>query len=495
VGIQGYTDDSKVDQETLENNLIFLGLNAAIDPERPEVADAILLARNAGVDTVMITGDYLATARAIAENIDLLPKGDRENSNRVMDCRKLRRLGQRISKLRKDTKEATSQGKSEIKAALDGVYAEVDEITSRTKVYARAEPTDKITIIESYKRQGHVASMTGDGVNDAAALQGANIGVAMGSGTDVAKRSADMILLDDSFATIVTAIKEGRKIYANITKFVFFLLSTNVAEVFLILVALLAGLRTPLVPIQILWLNLVTDGAPAVALALEQAEPGIMDQGPRPLSEPILEKLMITGIVIQTILETGITLAVYIIGLQWNVGSADGTNDNLSDDEITDGTRRAQTMVIYVIVFLELLRAYTSRSLRSSVFTMGLFSNKYMQYAVGFSVVFTLFVGNVPGLMDIFSMSYLGGREWGLVIGLTPVCAIADEITKWVYRRTGYGLRPKVNIDEVGKQMKTGKGDVHLDVRSPGSQEDSNELGETKQLKSIPTLSTPQQSA
>jgi len=125
---------------------------------------------------VMITGDYLATARAIAENIDLLPKGDRENSNRVMDCRKLRRLGQRISKLRKDTKEATSQGKSEIKAALDGVYAEVDEITSRTKVYARAEPTDKITIIESYKRQGHVASMTGDGVNDAAALQGANIG-------------------------------------------------------------------------------------------------------------------------------------------------------------------------------------------------------------------------------------------------------------------------------------------------------------------------------
>jgi len=428
----------------VEQDFIFLGLNAAIDPERPEVITAIAKAANAGVSTVMITGDYLATARAIAENIGLLRKGE-DNADKVMDCKELRKMGADITRMEKDLqgKALTRDQRQKLNAELDVLHQKVDQITAKTKVYARAEPFDKITIVESYKRQGHVACMTGDGVNDAAALQGANIGVAMGSGTDVAKGAADMVLLDDSFATIVAAIEEGRKIYSNICKFVFFLLSTNVAEVFVILIAMLAGLQSPLVPIQILWLNLCTDGAPAVALALEQAEPGIMDEGPRPLSEPVLEKIQLTGIAIQTVLETALCLYAYIQGLMWNTGSWNGHNSANTDDENKHGVRKAQTIVIYLIVFLELMRAYTSRALRTSVFSMGICSNVNMQYAVVFSVVFTLLVGNVPGLKDVFSMEYLDAREWALVLGFTPICAIADELTKCVYRATGFGERPK----------------------------------------------------
>jgi len=445
VGVRGFDflpEDTS--NQAIERELIFLGLNAAIDPERPEVIDAISRAANAGVATVMITGDYLATARAIAENIGLLAKGDKSNNDRVMDCKSLRQLGADITSTKKKLEGSPSkEERTSLEETLRNLEAKVDAITLKTKVYARAEPFDKITIVESYKRQGHVACMTGDGVNDAAALQGANIGVAMGSGTDVAKGAADMVLLDDSFATIVAAIEEGRKIYANITKFVFFLLSTNVAEVFVILIAMLAGLQSPLSAIQILWLNLCTDGAPAIALALEKAEPGIMDEGPRPLTEPILEKIQITGITIQTIIETALCLYVYIQGLLWNTGVWDGNNSDKTDEENKEGVRTAQTMVIYLIVFLELLRAYTSRALRTSLFSMGVFSNQYMQVAVLFSVCFTILVGNTPGLMDAFGMRFLNGREWGLVIGLTPICAIADEITKCVYRATGFGERPK----------------------------------------------------
>jgi len=476
VGIRGFPDhpDDTSDM-VLENHLVFLGLNAAIDPERPEVTVAIAKAKGAGVETVMITGDYLATARAIAENIGLLEKGNPKNEEMVMDCKGLRKLGTDITNLEKALREGGLIGgkRKDAERRLGDMHVEVDEITKRTKVYARAEPFDKITIVESYKRQGHVACMTGDGVNDAAALQGANIGVAMGSGTDVAKGAADMVLLDDSFATIVAAIEEGRKIYANITKFVFFLLSTNVAEVFLILIALLMGLQSPLAPIQILWLNLCTDGAPAVALALERAEPGIMDEGPRPLTEPILEKIQLTGITIQTFFETAFCLITYIVGLLWNTESWNGNNPHRTDDENKSGIRRAQTMVIYLIVFLELLRAYTSRALRTSVFSMGVFSNTAMQYAVFVSVGATLFVGNVPVIQEIFSMTYLSGREWGLVLGLTPICAIIDEITKVVYRATGFGERPKIAKLELNKQLsieikerlgESGGGSVPLEV-------------------------------
>jgi len=492
VGVKPYTSKpNDTNDENLEKDIIFLGLNAAIDPERPEVTVAISKAANAGVLTVMITGDYLATAKAIAENIGLLDKNDPGNDERVMDCKGLRQLGADITSTKKilgDKEAKLSDAKRhEEEMKLKSLQKQVDDITVKTRVYARAEPFDKITIVESYQRQGHVACMTGDGVNDAAALQGANIGVAMGSGTDVAKGAADMVLLDDSFATIVEAIQEGRKIYANITKFVFFLLSTNVAEVFVILIAMLMGLQSPLVPIQILWLNLCTDGAPAVALALERAEPGIMDEGPRSLTEPILEKIQLTGITIQTFVETALCLVTYIVGLIWNTGSWDGQNDDKSDNELKDGIQRAQTMVIYLIVFLELLRAYTSRALRTSVFQMGVFSNKYMQYAVIVSIGATLLVGNLPVIQEIFSMKPLRGREWGLVIGLTPICSIVDELTKLVYRITGYGERPKAINAGIGAPA--GEGNfLKIDVKSHGNLADQELVN-----RSTPTAVVPDQ--
>jgi len=270
---------------------------------------------------------------------------------------------------------------------------------------------------------------------------------------------------------------------------VFFLLSTNVAEVFLILLALLMGLQVPLVPIQILWLNLVTDGAPAVALAMELAEPGIMDEGPRPLSEPILEKIQLTGIGIQTFFELGLTLGAYIIGLQWNTGSWDGQNDDKDDNELRDGIRKAQTIVIYLIVFLELLRAYTSRALRTSVFSMGVFSNTFMQYAVIFSVALTVFVGNVPVLQDIFSMRYLDGREWGLIIGFTPIPSIVDELTKVVYRYTGFGERPKAiskdsETDATTDDVMTG---IIIDAKQPNAgRETPKEIKSLREASNLP---------
>jgi Ca2+-transporting ATPase len=308
------------------------------------------------------------------------------------------------------------------------------------------------------------------------------------TGTDVAKNAADMVLTDDNFVSIVEAVEEGRTIYANITKFVFYLLSTNVGEVFVILIAVIIGLPSPLAPIQILWLNLCTDGAPAIALAVEQTEPGTMDQGPRLLSEPLLEKVMLTGIAIHMTFLTVICLAVYIIGLYWHLGIwLDG--EALSDDMFRDvcrsrpysntcdtltfhvdgvkfkgikedpfgiaikaaiekGLMQARTMTILIIVFGELGRAYTARSLRVSIFTMGVFSNKWMQYACGSAVALTVIFVNVPGLNDtVFGTTYIEGRDWGFVLGASFLPAILDELVKCIYRCIGFGKRPKAVFD------------------------------------------------
>ena len=286
--------------------------------------------------------------------------------------------------------------------------------------------------------------MTGDGVNDGPALQRADIGVAMGNGTDVAKGASDMVLKDSNYCTIVEAVQEGRVIYNNICKFVYFLLSTNVAEVMTILFASIIGLPSPLLPTQILWLNLTTDGFPAVALATEKGEPNIMNEGPRSRQEPVIEKLMIVGIGIQTLVLTGTCLTTYIVGLLWNNKRWDGLGIDEGDDR-AKGFEVAQTMTISHIVFAELLRAYGARSLRESIFTIGLLSNTAMHKAVGASVGATLFIALVPGVMDVFNLRYISGREWALVVGLAFVPIIVDEITKAVYRYTGFGLRPRVH--------------------------------------------------
>jgi len=209
--------------------------------------------------------------------------------------------------------------------------------------------------------------------------------------------------------------------------------------VLFILLAILWGYESPLVPIQILWLNLTTDGAPAIALAVEMVEPGIMDEGPRPRSEPIIEKVLICGMIIHNIVLTACTLFTYIVGLYWETGNWDGSTS------ATDGVseKKAQTMCILYIVFAELLRAYGSRSLRRSLFTIGWFSNKYMQYAVFVAVALTILIAVIPGVQDIFNLAPISGKEWGFVIGFCFVPLFIDEVTKMVYRHIGFGERPK----------------------------------------------------
>ena len=446
-------DDSPA---ALENGLVLCGLVASIDPERPEVIPSIQKAYGAGIRVVMITGDYVKTAKAIAENIGLLPKGSPED--KAIDCALIRKYGNSLTDLKKHIDDSDGKSKDDLnrlKARKAKLETELDEITAYTDVYARAKPVDKITIVRSLQRQGNVCSMTGDGVNDAPALKQANIGVAMGiTGTDVAKASADMVLTDDNFVSIIEAIEEGRTIYANISKFVFYLLSTNVSEVFLILIGTIIGLQVPLVPIQILWLNLATDGAPAVALAFEKTEPGIMQEGPRPPTENIIEKLMITGMCVHTVILTSVTLVTFILGMEWQTGSWDGSS--ASGEALDDAVEHARTMTIFVIVLAELMRAYTSRSMRASLFSIGVFSNKYMQMAAGTAIFLTFLFGLVPGIQDLFGMTYLTGREYAWVFSIIWVPAIGDEVLKYWYRRSGFGKRPKVRSDEGKHHSKVG---------------------------------------
>jgi len=321
-------------------------------------------------------------------------------------------------------------------------------------VYARALPRDKITIVRSFQRQQHVCSMTGDGVNDAPALRQANIGVAMGiTGTDVAKAAADMVLLNDSFVSITAAIEQGRITYANIQKFVFFLVSCNIGEVMIVLLAVVIGLPSPLVPTQILWLNLTTDILPALALAFEKLEPGVMEEGPRPVSEPFIEKVMLTGIAIQVVVITTVNLGTYIIGLYWETGLWDGNlhipakGDSqyarLADQKEL-AFKRAKTMTMLVLVLCELWRAYSVRSLRKSLWSLGILSNKYMQPSVLSGAIATVIFAVTPGMRGAFNLAPLTGREWGWVMGVMWIPFVVDEFTKLIYRATGFGYRKPI---------------------------------------------------
>jgi len=286
-------------------------------------------------------------------------------------------------------------------------------------VFARVSPQHKVRIVEALKARDHVVAMTGDGVNDAPALKRANIGVAMGiTGTDVSKETADMVLTDDNYASIVLAVEQGRIIYSNIRKFVFYLISCNIAEIMVIFLATLAGSLPPLNAIQLLWLNLLTDGAPALALGLEKGDPDIMDRPPRPVREPIINRLMRAGIIVQTIAITAVVLTAYYLGQAW-----DPSNSAL-----------AQTMAFVTLSASELVRAYTARSERASLVRLGVFSNRYMQYAVLVSIALLLGVVYIPFLQPVFNTVPLGMQEWTVVLPLLLVPGIAAEVTKAVVR-------------------------------------------------------------
>ncbi|HCB02560.1 MAG TPA: ATPase, partial [Anaerolineae bacterium] len=275
------------------------------------------------------------------------------------------------------------------------------------------------------------------------AIKRADIGIAMGiTGTDVAKGTADMVLTDDNYVSIVAAVEQGRVIYSNIRKFVFFLLSSNIAEIMIIFLAIVAGLPAPLTAIQILWLNLVTDGAPALALAMEKGDPDIMEQKPRTKNEPIVNRSMGIGIIVQTFAQTGAVLTAFIIGLSWHLEAGasipEGTNVLsyvLNHDWRGVDVQIAETMAFATLSLAELFRAYTVRSERASLLRVGIFSNRTMQYAFGFSAILLILVCSVPFLQPIFNTNFLTLTEWGLVVGLALIPAIAEEITKFFLRK------------------------------------------------------------
>jgi Ca2+-transporting ATPase len=404
-------DPEKIKAAELEKDLVFVGLSGMIDPPRTEVRPALEHARHAGIRTVMITGDFPNTAKAIAEAIGLLRPGKKVMTGAQLD-------------------------------ELDDV--QLKSIIEDTDVFARVSPEHKMRIVDALQANDEIVAMTGDGVNDAPAIKRADIGVAMGiTGTDVAKETADMVLTDDNYASIVAAVEQGRIIYSNIRKFVFFLLSSNVAEIMIIFLATLAGLPAPLTAIQLLWLNLITDGAPALALAMEKGDPDIMDQKPRAKSEPIVNRSMGLGIFIQTIVQTGAVLGSFVMGLAWHLeaGSTIPSGANmlsfvLAHDWRGIDVQTAETMAFVTLSLAELFRAYTVRSERASLFSIGIFSNKYMQYAVGISITLLLLVCAVPFLQPIFNTHFLTGREWGVVLGLAIMPAVAEEITKFFLRRS-----------------------------------------------------------
>ena len=370
--------------DSVERELVFVGLVGMIDPARAEVKPAIATARAAGIKTVMITGDYPNTAAAIAREIGLL-----EVDGTVVTGQELDRL---------DDKS-------------------FEDCVEEISVYARVSPQHKVRIVEALRARGHIVAMTGDGVNDAPALKRADIGIAMGiTGTDVSKETAAMVLTDDNYASIVAAVEEGRTIYANIRKFVYYLLSCNMGEILVIFIATLIGWPLPLTAIQLLVLNLLTDGAPALALGLEKAEPDVMAQPPRHPDEPVINRQMQSGIAIQAVAICLAVLAAFRIGLYW----------------FPENLHHAQTMAFATLSISELLRAYTARSERFNIWQIGVWRNHALQYAVAASLLIQLAIIYVPVLDPVFNTTFLGLRDWLVILPLMFVPSVAAEITKLI---------------------------------------------------------------
>jgi Ca2+-transporting ATPase len=376
--------------EIVERELTFVGLLGMIDPARPEVVEAVKLASGAGLKSVMVTGDHKDTAEAIAREIGVLTPGG------------LVLTGPEIEKMSDE---------------------ELASRAERLQVCCRVSPQHKTRIVDAMKARDHVVAMTGDGVNDAPALKRASIGVAMGiTGTDVSKQTADMVLTDDNFASIVSAIEQGRIIYSNIRKFVYFLLACNAGEILIIFGSMLFGLPIPLRPVHLLWLNLVSDGAPALALGMEKGDPDIMKHPPRPPREPVINRDMAIGIGVIAVVDAIAILLVFYFGLQRYPGHLEA----------------AQTMAFVALCTSELIRAYTARSEYHSVLSIGVFSNKWMNWAVMASFLLVVVVVYLPFLNPFFDTVPLTADDWLFMLPFFFASPIAMELLKIYFRsRTG----------------------------------------------------------
>ena len=378
---------NEIKSENIENSMIFVGITGTIDPARPEAKEAIKQCKTAGITPIMITGDHLETAYAIAEDLGIA----NDHSQAI--------LGKELNTLNPE---------------------EIREVVKTKRVFARVSPENKVQIVEALKANGHIVSMTGDGVNDAPALKKADIGVAMGiTGTGVAKNTAEVILMDDNFATIVHAVEEGRIIYNNIKNFVSFLLSCNIGEVLIVFLAILFGLPVPLTPIQLLWLNLVTDSFPALALGVEKGADDIMEEKPREPNEAIIDKKSGLVIGVQAVAITLATLGAYLFGIK--VYGLD-----------SEGSR---TLAFATLITAELLRAFSARSSDHTLREIGLLSNKYMVYATGLSFGLLLMVLYIPALANLFEVIPPTVKDWAVIIVLSLIPVIAGEFRKALTRK------------------------------------------------------------
>ncbi len=387
---------SSIGHADLAEGLTFIGLQGMIDPARPEAAQAIEACHAAGIDVKMITGDHADTAASIAAQLGLAEPGPNGGTDHVLTGKQLAELT--------DT--------------------ELIQAAEQTAVFARVAPEQKLRIVEALQHRGHVVAMTGDGVNDAPALRRADIGVAMGiSGTEVSKEAADMVLTDDDFSSIEAAVEEGRGVFANLTKFITWTLPTNVGEGLVIIAAVLLGATLPILPIQILWINMTTALLLGLMLAFEPRESDLMRRPPRDPQSPILSRTLMFRILL-----VGLLLLVGAFGLfEW---------------ELSQGASEAaaRTAAVNVFVFGELFYLFNCRSLTRSMFAVGVFSNRRLWVGVGVMIALQLAFTYAPMMHKVFHSAPIGIPQWSLIVGIGAVIYVIVESEKWLHRRSTRGV-------------------------------------------------------
>lgn len=389
-------DIPTLESAVVESDLIFSGLVGMIDPERPEAAEAVRVAKEAGIRPIMITGDHQDTAEAIAKRLGIIDPNDTEDH--VFTGAELNELSDE----------------------------EFQKVFKQYSVYARVSPEHKVRIVKAWQNDGKVVAMTGDGVNDAPSLKTADIGIGMGiTGTEVSKGASDMVLADDNFATIIVAVEEGRKVFSNIQKSIQYLLSANMAEVFIIFFATLFGWDV-LQPVHILWINLVTDTLPAIALGVEPAEPGIMTHKPRGRQSNFFDGGVFGAIMYQGVFQTILVLAVYGWGL---VFPEHHTQSEIHAD--------ALTMAFATLGLIQLLHAFNVKSVYQSVFKVGLFRNKTFNWAIPVAFVLLMATIVVPGFNNLFHVSHLSLTQWLAVIVGSFLIVVLVELVKAIQRALG----------------------------------------------------------
>jgi len=390
-----------MDAGELESGLTFAGFVGMIDPPRPESMAAVRTAKNAGIKTIMITGDHVVTASAIAREIGILAPGDR---------------------------------------AVTGTELEEmpqEELTANVKnfsVYARVSPEDKIRIVQAWQAHGEVVAMTGDGVNDAPALKAADVGVAMGSGTDVSKNASDMVLTDDNFASIVDAVAEGRRVYHNIRKILYSLISCNISEIFIMLLAIAFGWGAPLVALQLLLINVVADGIPDLFMCRE-TDRGGMRRAPVPKDAGLFADGLAKRIAVMVAVFTVISLAGYYIGRFVVVPGA-----------VAPSREVGITMAFVIIGWSSIVNIYNARSNTRSIFEIGFLSNRPLFFASLFSLGLIAVVASVPVLMGIFYCVPVSPAHWLIMIVLSIVPLIVVELQKYYWKRKTRSLSPEARI-------------------------------------------------